>query len=106
AGLHARYARAVAVVGGTVFLSVSQGPGGGRSAVYRGALDTDGALTRCRQGLPEWFTGNVDTGCLVAQGGSVAAADAGTVYRSADGGRTWRVVTADLPHLRCLAPLE
>ncbi|MBW3602348.1 MAG: hypothetical protein KY434_06565 [Actinobacteria bacterium] len=104
-GLHARYARAVAVVGDSVLVSVSEGPGGGRSAVYRGALATDGSWTRCRQGLPEWFTGNVDTGCLVADGGAVAVADAGTVYRSEDGGGTWGVVATDLPTARCLAPL-
>ncbi len=104
-GLHARYARAVAVVGGTVFVSVSQGPGGGRSAVYRGPLGTDGPLTRCREGLPEWFTGNVDTACLVADGSWVAAADAGTVHHSADEGETWRVVAGDLPTVRCLTPL-
>lgn len=103
AGLHATYARAVAVSGEHVVLSVSDGPGGGRSALYRGPV-TGGPLRRCGGGLPEWFGGNVDTHCLVASGDDVVAADGGTLYRSADGGRTWDVLAGDLPEVRCLAP--
>lgn len=102
-GLHARYARAVAVVNGTVLVSVSRGPGGDAAGVYRGDLGADGPLTRCRDGLPEWFSGNVDTGCLVADGAAVALADGGTVYHSADAGRTWSVLADGLPAVRWLA---
>lgn len=105
-GLHARYARAVAAIDGTVLVSVSQGPGGARSAIYRGPLGLDGLLTRCRQGLPEWFGDNVDTGCLVADGRSAAAADGGTVYHSEDGGETWQVLVRDLPPVHHLAALS
>lgn len=101
-GLHARYARAVTVAGDTVLVSVSQGPGGGRAAVYRGEAALDGSLTRCRDGLPEWFTGNVDTGCLTADGTSVALADADRVYRSADAGRSWHLLVEGLPAVRWL----
>lgn len=104
-GLHATYARAVTVAGDTVLVSVSEGPGGRRSALYRGALGLAGPLERCRDGLPEWFSGNVDTGCLTATGATVAAADAGTVYQSTDAGRTWDVLAQGLPEIRCLLTL-
>ncbi|HVL97692.1 MAG TPA: hypothetical protein VM324_00150 [Egibacteraceae bacterium] len=102
-GLHARYARAVAVADATVLVSVSDGPDGRQAALYRGGLGPDGALTRCGEGLPEWFTGNVDTGCLAAVGASVGLADGGTIYRSADAGRTWEVLAEGLPAVRWLA---
>lgn len=104
-GLHARYARAVAAAGDTVLVSVSRGPGGAESALYRGALAAEGPLSRCRRGLPEWFSGNVDTGALVACGATVAAADGSTVYASTDAGATWQVLVADLPPVRALAPV-
>lgn len=102
-GLHARYARAVAATDETVLVSVSQGPGGARSALYRGALATDGPLTRCREGLPEWFGGNIDTAALAAHGPVVVAADGGTVHRSADGGITWGVLARGLAEVRGVA---
>lgn len=102
-GLHARYARAVVAVDGTVIVSVSQGPGGGRAAVYHGEAAGTGTLTRCRDGLPEWFTGTIDTGCLTTDGRSVALADGGTVYRSDDAGLSWHVLAGDLPTVRWLA---
>lgn len=102
-GLHARYARAVTVVGETVLVSVSQGPGGGQAAVYRGGVGREGALTRCRAGLPEWFTGNIDTGCLATDGSGVALADGGTVFHSEDAGRTWQLLAEGLPAVRWLA---
>ncbi|MGH2720374.1 MAG: WD40/YVTN/BNR-like repeat-containing protein, partial [Actinomycetota bacterium] len=103
-GLHAAYARAVALLDGSVFLSVSEGPGGRRSAVYRAALTLDEPFVRCTDGLPEWFGTNVDTGCLVAAGGMVAlGTDGGSRYASADGGGRWDVVAGDLPPITCLA---
>lgn len=102
-GLHARYARAVTVLADQVFVSVSRGPGGARAAVYHGELDGCGPLTRCRDGLPEWFRANVDTGCLAAFADSVALADAGIVYHSADAGRSWDRLVDALPVVRWLA---
>lgn len=102
-GLHATYARAVAVAGEDVLVSASEGPGGKRSGLYRREAGGGAALRRCRAGLPEWFSGNIDTYCLVAAGESVAAADGGTVYHSVDGGETWSVLARDLPEVRCLA---
>ena len=31
---------------------------------------TEAPLERCRDGLPEWFEGNIDTACVAATGGS------------------------------------
>ncbi|CAN5219987.1 hypothetical protein BH24ACT1_BH24ACT1_06720 [soil metagenome] len=89
-GLHANYARAVAVAGDHVILSVSTGPDGHRSALYRRPLRGDGPFEQCRDGLPEWFDDNIDTGCLVARQDTVAAASRdGGIWRSDDQAATW-----------------
>lgn len=94
AGLHASYARAVAVAGDQVVLSVSTGPDGHQSALYRRPLLGHGPFERCRDGLPEWFDDNIDTGALVAGGHTVAAAGPdGRIWRSDDGAATWSLVT-------------
>src|SRR5438105_1379056 len=64
-GLHATYCRGGAICGDTVLLSVSTGPAGRHSAVYRGGLDGR-TLERCRQGVPEWFDQNIDSPCIDA----------------------------------------
>ena len=102
-GLHATYSRAVAVVGDSVLLSASTGPGGRQSAIYRRPLD-GGSFERCRGGLPEWFSSNVDTGCLAADGAiAVFGTRDGMVYLSEDGGRTWEVAAAGLPEVTCVS---
>ena len=99
-GLHATYARAVTVAGDTVLVSVSRGPGGQESALYR---LVDGAFERCSDGLPQWFPGNVDTACLAASGDTVAAGTAdGSVYVSTDAGRHWDLAASDLGRVSCL----
>lgn len=103
-GLHHRYSRAVAVADGVVLVTASSGPSGSRAAIYRGDLDGTGPLRRCTDGLPEWFEGNIDTHCLVAERGVVAFGTAdGSVYRSRDAGAGWERVAAGLPPLECLA---
>lgn len=104
AGLHASYARAVAVAGGQVVLSVSTGPNGHQSALYRRPLLGDGLFERCRGGLPEWFDDNIDTGALVASGDTVAAAGPdGRIWRSDDGAATWSLVTTATGAVHALA---
>jgi hypothetical protein len=104
-GLHAEYSRAVAVAGDWLLLSASTGPRGERAAVYRRPLDAAGApFERCRQGLPEWFAANIDTGCLVAQGETVALGSAqGQVFVSEDAGATWQLAADGLPRVTRLA---
>lgn len=90
AGLHASYCRAVAVAGETVLVSASRGPRGGRAALYRRALDSDGELERCTAGLPSWFDANIDTHHLDASDDLVAFASAdGRVYVSENAGTSW-----------------
>ena len=94
-GLHATYARAIAVGDDYLFMSASHGPRGGDAAIYRQPCDGDRAFERCE--LPS-FEDNIDTGCLDALG-EVAAfgTRAGEVYASTDHGDSWSVVAEDLP---------
>ncbi|MDQ3305581.1 MAG: hypothetical protein M3535_06305 [Actinomycetota bacterium] len=104
AGLHATYCRAVAVAGDTVVVSASSGPSGDRSTLYRRPLHADGPFERCRARLPEWFDGNIDTGCLAATGATVAVATpSGEVFMSEDQAATWRQLAYGLPGVHCLA---
>lgn len=104
-GLHARYCRSVAVIGDRVLVSASQGPGGQRSALYRGAADGSG-LERCRTGLPDWFDRNIDSLCLDASAAAGLAAfgtATGSVYASVDEGAGWELAAEGLPPVTCLA---
>ena len=105
AGMHAGYCRAVALAGDTVVVSSSTGPRGGRATLYRRPLDAPAAepSKRCRDGLPEWFDGNIDTACVDARGPAVAfGTAAGEVFASEDSGGTWDRLAAGLPPVRCL----
>jgi photosystem II stability/assembly factor-like uncharacterized protein len=101
-GLHASYSRAIAVTGDRVYVSASRSNRGQQAAVYR----TDLAGTpahRCEKGLPEWFSTNVNTACLQANGELVVIGDAdGTVYQSGDAGESWAAVAEGLPSVRCV----
>jgi photosystem II stability/assembly factor-like uncharacterized protein len=99
-GLHASYCSAVAFSGGDLLVSASADHFATESAVYRRAIDDHGPLERIGAGLPEWFNGIIDTGCIASSGDTVAMADkAGNVYRSADGGRNWSRVADGLPQV-------
>lgn len=102
-GLHATYLRAVAIAGSTVLVTASTGPGSRRSAVYRKALDRDEPFEHCRQGLPEWFGENIDTGCLAASGSAVAFGARDAVFRSTDRGGRWELLAKGLPQIQCVA---
>jgi hypothetical protein len=98
-GLHATYCRGVTLCGDTVLVSASNGPGGGRAALYRRAAG-GGPLERCRTGLPEWFDGNIDSAWLDAMPALAAFGTAdGRVFASADEGVTWDEVAAGLPSI-------
>jgi hypothetical protein len=103
-GLHAEYCRAVTVCGGTVLVTASTGPRGGRAAVYRGPV-AGGGLERCRQGLPDWFDANIDSLCLDAtpQDGVAAFGTAdGRVFASTDEGASWEGMSTGLAPVRCV----
>jgi hypothetical protein len=102
-GLHATYARAVAAADAWVLLSVSNGPRGGRGAVYRIALEPGSRFERCTEGLPEWFDGNIDSGWLDARGSEVAFGTGdGDVFVSDDAGGRWTRAATDLPSIRAV----
>ncbi len=99
-GLHARYARAAAVAGETVSISVSEEPSGGHAALYRRPLAGDGPFEKCAQGLPDWFDANIDTYTLAARDDVVVfGTDQGTAYASNDAGATWREIARGLPEV-------
>jgi photosystem II stability/assembly factor-like uncharacterized protein len=101
-GMHAHYARAVAIADDTVLVSASTGPGGRRSGLYRRPLDGDGPFERCHDRLP-WFNANIDTACLQAAGPVVVfGTEDGRVFHSPDHGKTWTLVTKGLPPVRCI----
>jgi len=100
-GLQTSYCRAVAVAGGVTLLSSSSGPRGSQAAIYRSSNGSP--FEKCREGLPEWFGDNIDTGCLAARGSSVAAGTSrGEVFLSEDAGITWRLLADGLPPITCL----
>lgn len=100
-GLHATYARAVAVDGDSAYVSASTGPRTDDGRLYRCRLG--GALEPCGGGLPATFPFNLDTGCLTAWAGQVAVGTPdGWVYRSRDGGATFERVIERLEPLRVL----
>jgi len=102
-GLHATYARAVAVAGDHVLLTVSDGPRGGRAAIYRTVLEPGSAFERCTVGLPAWFDGNIDSGRLEASGREVAFGTGdGEVYLSDDAGERWTRAATGLPSIRAV----
>jgi len=103
-GLHAHYCRAVALAGDTVILSASAGHHGRRAALYRRLLRGEGAFERCESGLPAWFSDNIDTGCVAADGAAVAiGSEDGCVFFSTDAGRRWESVAKGLAPVRAVA---
>src|SRR5262249_25885468 len=104
AGLHAHYARAVAVADEWALLSVSTGPRGRRAAIYRRPLDGEAPVERWRVGPPEGFDGNVHTPGLAAAGPLVVCGtDDGRIYRSDDAGARWQLALKGLPAVRAVA---
>jgi len=100
-GLHATYARAVVVAADVVVMSVSSGPRGGASTLYRRPLDAPGSFVRCGGELPEWFSDNINTGCLAASDETVAfGTEDGDLFLSDDSGGTFARVADGLAPVR------
>jgi hypothetical protein len=96
-GLHSSYCRAVAASDETVLISASTGPRTHQAALYRGSVAGD-TFERCHKGLPEWFSSNIDTRCLVLDGTNAAfGTDDGRVFISTDTGGSWTQAAAGLP---------
>ena len=95
-GLHAAYCRAIGLCGDMILLSASDGPHGQRSALYRRPLDGEG-FERCETGLPEWFAGNIDTGCVAGSDSlGVFGTQDGRVFVSEDSGLSWQLAREGL----------
>lgn len=114
ANLHATYARAIAIgqdysIGqdhsaAIVLLSVSLGPSGSKSALYRRRLDQPGSFQKCHQGLPDWFDHNINTGCLATWDHWAAfGTQTGQIFYSNDAGSSWQEIASGLPPIRCLS---
>jgi outer membrane protein assembly factor BamB len=96
-GLHSSYCRALAASDDTVLISASTGPRTQQGALYRGSVAGD-TLEQCHKGLPEWFSSNIDTRCLVLEGTNAAfGTDDGRVFVSTDTGGSWAQAAAGLP---------
>jgi hypothetical protein len=103
AGMHASYARAVTFVGDDVLVSVSDGPFTTGSAIYRASV-AGGEARKLTGGLPEWLSGNIDTGCLAANAKQVALADGdGNVWASPADHDEWALVAEGIPGVRAVA---
>ena len=102
AGLHAPYCRAVAVMDDRVLLSASTGPSSDRGRLYSCPLWEDD-IEPLTSGLPEWFDGNVDTHCLVVDGGDAYVGHGDTVWKSEDRGDSWSVLADGLKGITSLA---
>jgi len=97
-GLDAPYSRAVVVCGDVLLISASNGPRGGRAAVYRGDR-RGGRFERCTGGLPGHFDDNIDSYCLDAvNDGSFAAfaSSDGRLFGSEDVGSSWHEIASDM----------
>jgi hypothetical protein len=96
------YCRALALVGDTVVVSASKGPGGERAGLYTCKLSGN-QLTRCARGVPEFFADNIDTHCLAAAADTaVFGTSDGTVYASHDEGYSWHEEATGLPPVRSI----
>ncbi|HEY7439111.1 MAG TPA: hypothetical protein VIC35_06920 [Acidimicrobiia bacterium] len=102
-GLHAGYLQCVAMADDAVYVGASSGPFGEDAAVYR-ASPPGGAFERRSAGLPDRFP-PMGPYHLAADGEVVCAAEwsGDTVYRSANGGRTWAPLPHTFPTIHSLA---
>lgn len=98
AGLHASHCYAVAFSGDDVIFSASADFFSAEGRIYRRPIKPDGSIAAVEGGMPAWIHGSADTGCIAANGSSVAVADrAGNLYSSDDFGRAWSCRSTGLP---------
>ena len=97
-GLHAPYCSAVAFSGDDIIFSASTDHFAAEGRIYRRPVKPDGSLVAVEGGMPAWLEGIADTGCIAANGSSIAVADrAGNLYGSDDFGRAWSCRSTRLP---------
>ena len=97
-GLHASYCSAVAFSGNDILVSASTDHFAAQGRIYRRPILPDGDIVVVEGGMLTWTEGIVDTGCIAANGSSIAVADrAGSLYGSDDFGRAWSRRVTGLP---------
>jgi hypothetical protein len=102
--LHATYSRAVAVCGEIVLMSTSVGPSGAKAALYRRSLNQPGTFEKCEQGLPKWFSDNINTGSLATSKDRAAFGTSdGQIFVSDDAGLRWEQIASGLAPIHCLS---
>jgi hypothetical protein len=105
-GMHATYSRAIAVAGGHVLLTSSDGPFTRRAALYRRPLGSTKPFEQVTAGLPEWFEDNVDSHWIAACGDEAAlVTEDGGVFASTDAGTSWNLLVNGLPRPRAVVAL-
>jgi hypothetical protein len=107
-GVHGHYMSAVAVSGMTAFVTSSTGSSSNaRSAIYRYPIDSSSEFEKTSDGLPEWFTGNLNTFCLAATDDRVAFGTRdGEVYAADANALRWDRVASGLPPVLCVQHQE
>jgi len=97
-GLHAPHCSAVAFSGDDILVSASTDPFAAQGKIYRRPIGADGKIVAVEDGLPTWFNGKVDTGCIATSGSTIVAVDrAGALYVSTEFGRAWSRSSRELP---------
>jgi hypothetical protein len=97
-GLHASYCSAVAFSGNDILVSASTDHFAAQGRIYRRPILPDGDMVVVEGGMLTWTEGIVDTGCIAANGSSIAVADrAGSLYGSDDFGWAWSRRATGLP---------
>ena len=97
-GLHAPHCYGVAFSGDDIIVSASTDPFAAEGRIYRRQVKPDGSLVPVEGGMPTWTEGTADTGCIAANGSSIAVADkSGNLYGSDDFGRAWSCRSTGLP---------
>jgi hypothetical protein len=98
AGLHDAHCYAVELAGDDLLVSAAESPFASQGAIYRRKVEDHCALVKATGGLPAWFEGIVHTGCIAANGSTVAVVDmGGNLYVSADAGLTWSHRAVGIP---------
>lgn len=105
-GLHATYLRAVAFTDSAALVSACDGVFGKHGALYRWSPSSGDALSRVKGGLPEWLSGNVDTGKLDADRTVAAFADKDAIYVSDDAAATWTRLDIDATRVTSISIRE
>ena len=102
-GLHAPYARAVALDGDAAYVTASTGPETTDGRLYRCTLGSTLEPCGTGGGLPGSFPFNLDTGSVTADSGQVAlGTHDGYVFHSRDGGSNWERIAEGMQPVRIL----